>query len=254
MSPGDAVGRGDEKQPVQPFGHRRVDESRLCREHVDPGGMQPVAQALQEQPEPPLGGAVHVVRLAPPVSGDRGDGDDPAASPGLEVVGEVTESQGGGREVGLQGAHHLPGVAAHPFLVSHVAEHEEDEVEIPGRFPHPLGESGKLGELKRVELEQGRLAVQGELEVAGQGLELLDAPGGQHEAPPFIGQAPGEGLGDPGARAEHESPFHVSPSRSDCSERSRPCGSYCCLTRRNSSSRGYMRRNCSGSRTASLAR
>ena len=216
--------------------------------------MQPVAQALEEQAEASLGGAVHVVRLAPTVSCDGGDGDDPAASPVLEVVGEVAERKCGPGEVGLQGAHHLPGVAAHLLLVTHVAEHEQDELELPGRFLNPRGETGKLRELEGVELEQGRLAVQGQLEIAGQGPELLDAPRRQHEPPTGRGQAPGEGLGDLGTRPEYEGPLHVSPRRSDCSERSRHCGSYCCLMPRNSSSRGYMRRNCSGSRTASLAR
>ena len=195
---------------------------------MNPGGGEPVAQPLQKEAEPPFGGSVEVVALAPPVAGHRTDGDDAARPVAfLQVIGQVAEGQDRAGEVGVQDLLYLFAVLLRLLLVTQKSEDQDYQVEVAALVENPFGELFQGCRVEGVELEQVDPALQAQPEIGGKRFELAAVAGGQDQVVSLVaGQAAGNGLGNGRFGSENQGALcHEMPSLSDCAERKMSSGS-----------------------------
>ena len=97
----DLVGACPQRPLVETGRHRRIDETRLDRQHLDPVLEHAVAQPLQEQAHHALGRAIDVIALAATVAGHRGNHRQrPLFLPG-KTVGDQRRQRDHRQRIGL---------------------------------------------------------------------------------------------------------------------------------------------------------
>src|SRR5438067_5078212 len=106
---------GEQRRLRERRGHRRVDESRLERQHPHSGALQPLAQRGEKRVEPCLGGPVDADPGATAISRDRRERGD--AGPAGKRRGEQRQEPDWRDEVRAQDRLGILGIAVAPARV-----------------------------------------------------------------------------------------------------------------------------------------